>query len=144
MVLYSGDTPHIVKNSLLQKRAVRLTKGHGNRTSFRNFFKHLNILPLKSKYMFSILLFVIKNRNLFTTNSDNHTIKTRQSDNLYLPSSSLSIHQNGAHLIGIKTFNKFSLELKQLVEFPTKFKGTLRRYLVSQSFYSLDEFYSMK
>jgi hypothetical protein len=29
------------------------------------------------------------------------------------------------------------------VEFPTKFKGTWRRYLVSHCFCSLDEFYSM-
>jgi hypothetical protein len=79
--------------------------GHGNRASCRNLFKQLNILPLKSQYIFSILLFVIKNINLFTTNSDNQNTKSIQSDNLHLPSSSLNIYQNGAYFTGIKDFN---------------------------------------
>jgi hypothetical protein len=53
---------------ILQKRAVRLLTGHGSRTSCRNIFKQLKILLLKSQYIFSTLLFVSKNRNLFTTN----------------------------------------------------------------------------
>ena len=76
-------------------------------------------------------------------NSDSHNIQARQSDNLHLPSSSLSIYQNGAYFTGTEIFNKLPLELKQLAEFPTKFKGTLSRYLIYQCFYSLGEFYSM-
>jgi hypothetical protein len=52
-------------------------------------------------------------------------------------------YQNGAYFTGIKIFNKLPLELNQLVELPQKFKRTLRGYLVSHCFYSLDEFYSM-
>jgi hypothetical protein len=69
---------------------------------------------------------------------------TLQSDNLYFPSSSLNIFQNGAYFTGIKFFNKLPLELKQLVEFLRKFKGDLRRYLVTYCFYILEEFFSMK
>jgi hypothetical protein len=75
---------------------------------------------MKSQYIFSILLFVIKNRNLFTTNCDNHNIQTRQCDNLHLPSSSLTLYQNGAYFNGIKFFNKLPSELKQLMNFTKK------------------------
>jgi hypothetical protein len=51
--------------------------------------------------------------------------------------------KNGAYFTGIKIFNKLSLELKQLVDLPRKFKRTLKKYLVSHCSYSLDEFYSM-
>jgi hypothetical protein len=98
---------------------------------------------LKSQYIFSILLFVSKNRNLFTTNFGRHNIWTRQSDNLHFPSSSLTIYQNGAYFTGIKIFNRLPLELKQLVGFPRKCKGALRGYLVSHCFYSLEKFFSM-
>jgi hypothetical protein len=80
---------------------------------------------MKSQYIFSILLFVIKNRNLFITNYDNHNIQTRQGENLHLPSCSLTLYQNGAYLTGIKIFNKLPSELKQLVNFPKKFKKEL-------------------
>jgi hypothetical protein len=113
--------------------------GHGNGTSCRNVFKQLNMLPLKSQYIFSVLLFFLKNRNLFASNSNSQNRQTRLSDDLHLLSSSLSICQNGAYFAGIRTFNKLPLELKELVEFPTKCEGTLRRYLVSHCLYSLDE-----
>jgi hypothetical protein len=115
MALYSGDIPQTVKNFTLQKRAVRIITGHGNRTSCRDLFKQLEILPLKSQYIFSILLFVLKNRNLFITNYDRHNVQTRQSDNLHLPTSSLTLYQNGTYFTGIKIFNKLPSELKELV-----------------------------
>jgi hypothetical protein len=62
---------------------------------------------------------------------------------LHLPSSSLTLYQNGAYFNGIKIFNKLSSELKQLVNFLKKFKTTLRRYLVTHCFYSIEEFYNM-
>jgi hypothetical protein len=37
------------KNCILQKRAVRIITGHGGRTSCRNLFKQLKILPMKYK-----------------------------------------------------------------------------------------------
>jgi hypothetical protein len=76
-------------------------------------------------------------------NSDSHNIQSRQSDNLHHPSSSLSIYQNGAYFTGSNIFNELPLELNQLMDCPIKFNRTLRRYLVSHCFYSLDEFYSM-
>jgi hypothetical protein len=54
------------------------------KASCRGFFR-LSTLPFYSQYIFSLLLFVVKNIIFFTINTDIHAINTRQSINLYLP-----------------------------------------------------------
>ena len=47
-----------------------------NRISCLELFKNLNILPLYSQYILSLILFVVKNIDEFSTNSEVHTINT--------------------------------------------------------------------
>jgi hypothetical protein len=91
---------------------------------------------------FSILLFVVKNNKLFTTNYDSHNVKTRQCENLHFPHSRLTLYQNGIHFTGIKIFNKLPSYLKALVGSPKKIKRTLKMYLVPH-FHKLEEFYNI-
>ena len=49
----------------------------GNRVPCRELFKKLNILPLYSQYILSLLLFIVKNIDEFITKSEVHTIYTR-------------------------------------------------------------------
>jgi hypothetical protein len=49
----------------LQKRAIRIIMGARNNDSCREFFKIVKILPLSAQYIYSLLKFVVKNRNLF-------------------------------------------------------------------------------
>jgi hypothetical protein len=56
-------------------------------------------------------MFVVKKKNLFTTNIENHSIDTRQRNNLYLPQANLIIYQKGAQYSGIKIFNNLPLEI---------------------------------
>jgi len=85
MELYFGETHRIVPQFLAcKKKAIRIMEGCGNRVSCRNLFKKLQILPLTSQCMLSILMFVIQNKNLFSTNIENHNIDTRQRNNLHL------------------------------------------------------------
>jgi hypothetical protein len=44
----------------MQKRAVQLMMGPGYRESCRDLFKELGILPLRSQYIYSLMMFVIK------------------------------------------------------------------------------------
>jgi len=46
-------------------------------------FKELNILPIPSQYIFSVLLFLTNNKDQFMTNSQMHTITTWQTFDLY-------------------------------------------------------------
>jgi len=66
------------------------------RDSSRWWFKQLEILPLQSQYIFSVLLFVVKSKDLYTTNQEIHSINTRSNVNLYPPVCNLTIFQKGA------------------------------------------------
>lgn len=78
--------------------------------------KKLETLPLKSQYIFSLLLLVINNQDLFMTHSENHNIQTRRSYSLYLPLANLTIYEQVVHYSGIKCFNKLPLEIKKMQE----------------------------
>jgi len=89
-------------------------EGCGNRVSWRNLFKKLQILPLTSQYMLSLLMFVVQNKNLFLTNSENHNLDTRQRNNLFLPQANLTIYQKGAYNSGMEIFHILPLEIKNV------------------------------
>jgi hypothetical protein len=67
--------------------------------------KKLQILPLQSQYIFSLLLFVIKNKNYFISNTDIYDINTHYIHNLYLPSANLSTVQKGVLFSVSKIYN---------------------------------------
>jgi hypothetical protein len=125
---------------ILHKTAIRIITGSSNRDSCRNLFKQLRVLPLTPQYVLSILLFVVKNKDHFITNYDSHGISTRRSKNFHLPSASTSIHQHSVQYAGIEVFNKLPVDLKECVDNAKKFKSSLKIYLTSHRFYSLDEF----
>jgi hypothetical protein len=84
-IIFWGKSSYSQAIFLLQKKAIRDMLGYGNTVSCTNIFKELGILPLVSKYLFSLLLFVLYYKALFSSNIDSHTIATRQSQDLYLP-----------------------------------------------------------
>jgi hypothetical protein len=92
-----GQATNIKNLFSIQKKAVHLITGYGNKYSCRNLFRQLGILPLKSQYIFSVLLFVLNNMNLFATNYDAHNIQTMQRNTLYLPASTLTLYQKGVY-----------------------------------------------
>ena len=71
-------------------------EGCGNRASCRSLFKKFQIFHLKSQYMSSLLTFVVQNKTLFLTNTENDNFNTRQRNNLYLPEANLTIYQKAA------------------------------------------------
>ena len=76
--------------------------GYRNRVSCRSLFKRLEILPLASQYILSLMLFVVKNKDFFISNSENRTKATRQLNNLYHPIANLTAYQKAVHYMGIK------------------------------------------
>jgi hypothetical protein len=52
-----------------------------NRASYRNLFRKLEIFPLVSQYIFSLMLFVVNNKNIFVLNSDKHNVSVRHANN---------------------------------------------------------------
>jgi len=93
----SYGLPHAMKIFRMQKRIVRIMMGYKNRVSCRNLSIRLEILPFVSQYILLLMLFVVKNKNLFTLNSENHTKSTRQFNNFYQPITNFTIYQRGVH-----------------------------------------------
>jgi hypothetical protein len=90
-IIFWGNSSHSSIIFRIQKKAIRIMEGCGNRFSCRNLFKRLQILPLMSQYMLSLLKFVVQNKKFFSTNNENHNIDTRQRNNLYLREANLTI-----------------------------------------------------
>jgi hypothetical protein len=70
--------------SKFKKRIIRVIASSGRLVSCHGLFKKLQILPLQSQYIFSLLLFVAKKRNCFISSTDTQDIDTRYNYNLYL------------------------------------------------------------
>jgi hypothetical protein len=94
MELYFGETHCTVPQFLAcKKKAIKIMEECGNRLSCTNLFKKLQILPLISQYILTLLMSVVENQNLSSTKTENHNIDTRQRNNLYLPQAKLIIYQ---------------------------------------------------
>jgi len=113
-------------------------------TNVDSFFKILKILPLSAQYIYSMLMFVVNNRNLFLGNAELYIIKTRNSYNLHPPLSRLTKYQTRVHYMGIRIFNHLPTSIKSITNETKEFKKTLKRFLLDSSFYSMDEFFNYK
>jgi len=102
----------------MQKRAIRTMMGCGYRESCRGLFAELKILPLASQYIFSLLLFVVKNRNYFTSNSVICDSNTRHRNDLHLPQAKLTMYQKAVYYLGVKVCNSHSRALKDISSEP--------------------------
>jgi hypothetical protein len=66
------------------------------RASCRELFKKFNILPTATEFLLS-LSFVVDNMEKFYTNSDIHSVSTRNRYNLHIPNNSLSNYEKGVY-----------------------------------------------
>ena len=88
--------------------------------------------------MSSLLMFVVQNKNLFSTSIENHNMDTRQRNNLYLPQANLTIYQKEAYYLGIKIFDNLPLEIKNVAGNQKKFTIALKKCLYNYSFYTME------
>ena len=115
--------------------------GYKNRVSGRN---KLEILPFVSQYILLLMLFVVKNKNLFTLNSENHTKSTRQFNNFYQLITNFTVYQMGVHYMGIRIFNSLLPYTKDISNNGRKFEIYLKQILHIHSFYSIEEYFQYK
>jgi len=142
-IIFWGNS-HLSSNIFkIQKRALRIMTNKSKRESCRPIYNQLQILTLPSQYIFSLLIFVVKNKDLFLLNSDIHTINTRNNSNLYMPNTNLTIFQCGVLYSGCKIYNKLPPHIKGLSNDLKRFKSTLKGFLMERTLYSTDEFYQI-
>jgi hypothetical protein len=143
-IIFWGISGHSKIIFKIQKRIIRIIMNSDDKTSCRELLKKLYILPLQSQYIFSLLTFVVKNRGFFKMNSDVHNFNTRYNHNLHIPTANLTLFQNRVWYSGIKIYNHLPATLKQRSYDIFKFKTALKRFLLTNSFYTLEEYYSWK
>jgi len=83
-IVFWGNSHPSANIFKIQKRIIRIITNKGKRYSCRQLFKTLQILTVPSQYIFLLLVFVIKNKGLFTTNSEIHNINTWYNFNFHL------------------------------------------------------------
>jgi len=92
-----------------------------------------------SQYTFSLILFAVKNKHLFTSNKEIHKYKTMNYLNLHLPTVNLTKFYKGPYISGTKVFSHLPRYIKILVNDMKCFKLSLKRFLCHHSFYSIEE-----
>jgi hypothetical protein len=140
-IIFWGNSHHSNSIFKIQKRIIRIITNAGSHDSCCQLFRQLQILSLPSRYIFSLLVFVNKNRDLFQSNYEIHYLNTRFDYNLRLPSTNLTLVQKGVLYSGRKIYNQLPSNIKVLLNDAKRFKSTLKSYIIDHIFYSLDEFY---
>jgi len=142
-IIFWGISHHSDSIFKIKKRIIIIITNTGRSDSCRQLYKQLQILPLPSQYIFSLLVFVKKNRGLFLSNSEIQDINTRYNYSLHLPSTNLTLVQKGILYSGSRIYNHLPLNIKILSNDAKCFKSTLRSYLIEHTFYSLDKYYQL-
>jgi len=87
-------------------------------------------------------MYAVNNKHLFTRNLEVHNHNTRSAKNFHLPITNLTIYQKGAYYTGIKIFNYLPTHIKNVAKEIQVFKKTLKRFLLDNSIYSIDEYFN--
>jgi hypothetical protein len=127
----------------IQKRIIRIIPNSGKRDFCQKLYKQLQILTLPSKYVFSLLVFVVKNRDLFLSISEIHDINTHCNYNLHLPTTYLTLVQKGVLYSGSRIYNHLPLHNRIISSDLKHFKSKLKNFLIEHTLYSLEEFYQI-
>jgi hypothetical protein len=113
-IIFWGNLTNISRLFKLQKKVIRIISGVGFRDSCRGLLRKLDILPLSCEYILSLMLFVIDNQNNFHSGLEVHGLNTRSKNQLYLPTSNLSVFQKGTTFSGISFFNSLPGTIQSL------------------------------
>jgi hypothetical protein len=119
---------------------MRIMAGAKSRASCKPLFKTMEILNLPSEYILSLMTFLAHNLEYFTFNSSVHNINTRKRLQLHRPIANSALFQGGVYYVSIKTFNKLQVRIANLVMDKKHFILAFKRFLIIQSFYSVNEF----
>ena len=142
-IIFWGTSPHSNNILRIQKRILRIITNSSKLKSCRQLFKQQQILTVYGQYIYSLLMFVVKSGEIFSSNSDIHDRNTRYNLNLHFPTTNLKIVQSGVFYSGVKIFNHLPPSIKSYFRKPKCFKIKLRNFLLEHSLYSLNEFFEI-
>jgi len=100
------------------------------------------VVALKSQYIFHLISFVAKNRDLYESNSEIPNTNTRFGSDLHTPTANLTTFQKGPFYFGIKVFNHLPTSIINTSHDINQFRSVFKSFLLINSFYSLEEYFA--
>ena len=111
-----------------------MTTNLRSRDYCRDLFKKIKILLLYSQYIYTMSLYTVNNKHLYTINMEIHNFNTRYNTNLHLPLSNLTKFQKWAYYSRIKIFSHLPANTKCIMNNLGCFLIALKRFLNTNSF----------
>lgn len=126
---------------IAQKRILRIICDTSNKSSCRPLFRESKILTLISILILEMCLYVLANRNKYTRIQQIHDYNTRNCLNFHIPYCKYVVSSKSPDYLSLKIFNKLPKEIVSSANL-TIFKTRLKKYLIENTFYTLDEFFT--
>ena len=141
-IIHWGGGPAYNMNRVLvlQKYAIRIISKLRRRDSCRQMFKDLKLLTVPCLYIFDAVTFIVKNK-IGRTAQEVSCRNTRQSNDYFIEPCRLNSTRCSVEQAGLQFFNCLPGEIKAKQN-TSKFFPSLKEYLVSSCFYSLQEFFA--
>lgn len=138
-LLLWGHSPGCKAVLLLQKKSLRIISSSGHIDHCRPIFRRLKILTIYSQYILLSLLHVKENLDSLSTRSDCHNYNLRKAHDLNVPFCRLSKMKDCFPTLAYRMFNLLPLSVRQLKD--SAFKKRVKKWLLDEAFYSLEEFF---
>jgi hypothetical protein len=104
----------------------------------------MNILPWYSQYTLSCPIYVTNNKHLFMPNQEIQNINTRSNPKFHISSTNLTKSKKGVYYSGIQHFSHLSSYIRSLSDDIKLFRETLKHFLHSNSWYSVEEYFDFQ
>jgi hypothetical protein len=110
------------------------------RASCTGLFKKPEILPVPYQYILSLIKLIIENSNNFQTGLEIHGLHTRCKNHLFIPVANITrVKKKIITYSSIKIYNSLPNSTSTHRNDRKKLRNELYRYLVNNSFYSVEE-----
>jgi hypothetical protein len=139
-IIFWGNSTNGKKIFILQKKILRIMTMSKNNESCRKLFKEMEILTLYSQYIFSLLMYVVKNKHSFAKNWEIHGHNTRTVNNYHMPAVNKTKYKKGPHYMGSKIYNHLPNHIKSVANNEMIFKRKIKKFLIENIFYSINGF----
>ena len=101
-----GSSSSMRKVFIIEERAIRIMLRLGPRSSCTEGFKKLVIFMVPCLYIFALMLFAVKNLNIYRTNPSVHGMNARQPNKLHIKFVRLSSVQRCVYYSPVKIFHQ--------------------------------------
>ena len=121
-IVFWGNSSYREVIFKIQKRIIRIIMNSSRNASCWQLFKDLNILPLKSQYIYTPSFYLLLKTKTNFCLTHKFINQSRQASDLYVPTANLTIYQKGVYYSGIKIYIHLPTAIKGLTDDKNKFK----------------------